>query len=101
LNLHAKARLGAVVGNANPSPIERVIQRFFWQRDNSYTHLISLIRTVTPKLLLRFSGLKPLSNGRKGELFVWLEEKWERIGPVLSHLIEEEEERNGIQRYLE
>jgi hypothetical protein len=49
---------------------------------------------------LRFSGLKPLLNGRKGELFIWLEEKWERIGPLLSHLIEEEEERKRTQRYL-
>jgi hypothetical protein len=51
--------------------------------------------------MLRFSGLKPLSNGRKGKLFAWLEEKWERIGPLVSHLIEKEEKRNGIQRYLE
>jgi hypothetical protein len=37
-----------------------------------------------PKLMLRFSGLKPLYNGKKRELFAWLEEKWEKSG--LSYL---------------
>jgi hypothetical protein len=101
LNLQAKARLGAVVGDANASPIERGIQRIFGKERILKPNLISLTQTVITSIPLRFSGLNPLSNSRKAELLAWLEEKWGRIEPSLSHLIEEGEERNGIQSYLE
>jgi hypothetical protein len=47
--------------------------------------------------MLRFSGRMPLSNRKKAELLALLEEQWERLELLLSHLIEEEDEGRGTR----
>jgi hypothetical protein len=79
LNLQAKARFDVVVGNANPSAVEGAIQRSFDKEKILKPDLVSRIRTVTPRHMLRFFGRNLLSNSRKVDPFAWLEKTWERI----------------------
>jgi hypothetical protein len=74
--------------------MERATQIFFGKEKILKSDFISLIQSVTPRFMSRFSGLKPLSNSRKADLLAWLEEQRGRIELLLPHLIEEEEQEN-------